>query len=952
MSDFEPSAASMFGGAPPPDDFDSSDERTKEGQKIEHKRELRERLITIIRVVSGHPKMTVTTDIDPITAMQLIAQGQNPDQTWFRQTKHDPKTQKVIKEIVHIPEEIVESTENVAKGKAAHEAGHVAITRMGEFIPAEVMQRPGFRVAISSAEERATDQVIRDRFKGAGKWVDEARKDNVSAIAGEARKRLGTIPKFLQLCDLIVHEPHLGEIIGDYDPDVVQEYERIRADIEQLEASIPEVAENEKAIVKRAKDRYRITYKKIWPAIRRLFETDLEQEAVRQIIDQVSQPPDGEGDFPIPRVVDDLPPELRKEIARAIEKLNKQTEDSQQKPDTEGPDGETEREEEVLAVLDKLPPELQQEIRQTIKGLEAEAPQKLSTDEDPKNTLKQLPTKQRQAILQDLEALESDLHKVRGRLVKGGSKKTTKDSGNNDVEQWTASVDQLKTMVTAFAKQAGAEQARSQRIIDRLPPQLQKKIIAALEELRKNSPEKPGDTDGEDPPKKPGKKGQPQDPQKPEEPQPPPTEPHPGDVPTGPNPRPNNPPPGGDSPSDDGPTTPAGETLAPEGDFPINPRPDGKHGPEGQPPKSGKPGGETARPSNRPSAELLKDDEGLAKKIQKAMERLSPEKLRALQERAKKVLQETEKKIADDLSGKLIDQPDHPPRPLERDPAAERMQERIAELQKQVEQQTMPEIDIEIYEKVYQEIRATDEELYRRLEEIFHPNLKRGMKLRTAGPHLNLPAVYKWTVSRANGQIPDNKIFERIEQPKKRDYAITLLVDLSGSMQEGDKIEETFKGAILLAEVLNRLGVAVEITGFNTRVTNFKRFDEAMTDVIRSRMTGMLAEVESNFSGATYTSMGIEAASKALEQRPAKNKFLLVMTDGQPSGADDLIRTVKKVNQQTQQSLIGIGLGQGTEYVKDFFPAAIPNVRAEQLPSTLGDLLEELVKNPQAFRVD
>ena len=59
-----------------------------------------------------------------------------------------------------------------------------------------------------------------------------------------------------------------------------------------------------------------------------------------------------------------------------------------------------------------------------------------------------------------------------------------------------------------------------------------------------------------------------------------------------------------------------------------------------------------------------------------------------------------------------------------------------------------------------------------------------------------------------------NRIMERLSVPEKRDSSVSLLLDLSGSMAQGDRIIESFKALVLLTEVLSQLDVPHEILGF------------------------------------------------------------------------------------------------------------------------------------------
>ncbi|MDP2812731.1 MAG: hypothetical protein Q8O32_03490, partial [bacterium] len=342
---------------------------------------------------------------------------------------------------------------------------------------------------------------------------------------------------------------------------------------------------------------------------------------------------------------------------------------------------------------------------------------------------------------------------------------------------------------------------------------------------------------------------------------------------------------------------------------------------------------------------------------------LPQEKKQTLRQKAQEILENLEDDSVKDMSSKLDDNPaethqEHQKR-IDKDKELRVKDSLLKEMEDLEDRIKATESPSGYYDKVYKEIKEVDEDLYRRLDEIFHPNLKRDIKLKSSGPRINLQAVFRWEVNRAVGNPSmDNKIFETTNAPKKRDYVFTVLVDLSGSMR-GQKIKETFKGVILLTEVLNRLGIKNEILGFQDKVIKFKDFDEELTDEVRDKISGMVDEVDgSNLGGNNHPGYNddgpsLTEASKTLSKQFSKNKFLLALSDGIPEGrfssAQDLHTAIKFILTNTDQKLVGIGLGPDTEHVKEFYPTSLPNVNIKKLPETFGDLLEDMILNPQRY---
>jgi len=254
------------------------------------------------------------------------------------------------------------------------------------------------------------------------------------------------------------------------------------------------------------------------------------------------------------------------------------------------------------------------------------------------------------------------------------------------------------------------------------------------------------------------------------------------------------------------------------------------------------------------------------------------------------------------------------------------------------------------YMRAYEEVRGLDEALYRKLEEIFTPNIKRNIKLKSAGLKPNLLKVFKWEAGIKGGaKVLDSKIFESASRYEKKDYAFSLLNDMSSSMEEHGKIKHDFKAKVLLSEVLNRLGVKFSVQGFHTEFFRFKDFGEDLSDMVRKKMNDIKL-----VGGWTDTGRAMVTASRDLEKEFAKEKFLLVLTDGMPGmpGKDapsETHRAVADISKKTGQKLIGIGLGPETEFVRNFFPASIVEEDVSNLPETLAVLLEDMILNPEKY---
>gem|GEM_PF-825498 len=795
-------------------------------------REFNERLRLIAHTVSGDRRM-------------VVEPGQPGAWHW------NPKLNAVRWDPLEVLQK-GEKGEDELKGKIAHEGGHRAVTRYFGFVPEEVMATVGMPSLLAAVEERPTDQVVRDRFSGAGQWVDAARQGSaregreVLQQARESGQDMGYIPRFKQLCSLIVYHPQYESCPEGTDPEVFEFYDQARKVVEKIEHTLPPEGASEDEVMDYAIERYRLTYRELWPQVQEFAKKDLEDEQTRQTL------------------MDEL-----RDLLTGL----KDPEDS-----------------------DMTPEELVDLIKKILEAMSKPEPEKPEKGEA-------------------------------GEKGEGGESGEEGEAGEEGGEEGGDEGDKI---VDGMGGKSGEKKE-------------QKKDKA--------KPEK-----GEA-----GEKGE-----------------------------------GGES----GEEGEAGEEGGEEGGEPGQDKgtPGGKNGEQ-----KGKPGGEAApegqgeKPTARHLLNKLKQKlesakgkpvDPLTENIPVPMDKLSPElkekarrmrdKLpertkKAMEEKARKALEKSEDELTEQIGAKMVEGVETHEEQEERveqeakDAEEKAERERQEAVQRELDRMEMEVIQRRInesagsmgaYERTYQQIHELDEELYRELQKIFKPNLKDKISLRATGSRLNLPAVFKWDASRKGGaKAVDLKIFETLARPETKDYAVTLLVDLSGSM--GDKIEETFKAVVLLTEVLNRLGIKLEIIGFQDEIIPFLDFDKKINDSIRAQMGGMLREVSaSNPGGHNNNNWNDDGpclleASARLAKQGAKEKFLIVLSDGQPAGKhstyNDLHQAVKQILTTTDQRLIAIGLGPGTEHVGTYYPFSAPNIPVSRLAEKLAGLIRDVVIHPDAY---
>lgn len=359
-------------------------------------------------------------------------------------------------------------------------------------------------------------------------------------------------------------------------------------------------------------------------------------------------------------------------------------------------------------------------------------------------------------------------------------------------------------------------------------------------------------------------------------------------------------------------------------------------------------------------------------KLKQDFDSLPEEKKRELQEKAEKAFKDFEKEINEEVGGKLSDNP-------EKKEAREKLEKEISggekEKSKEQEQKEAPqkpkeepkelkdyreliqktlEKDANIYEKYRREVLPIIDKLENDLREIFVA--RRANKWLSGFKTGKRIDIKKRIQEKAKG-VPaiESKAWQKRELPQEKDYAISLLIDLSGSM-EGEKIKETFKATIILAEALNRLSIKTEILGFNDRIYEYQKYGDQMSRSVRENMGGMLKEVGSSRSAYNDDGWALEQASERLERQKAEEKFLIVLSDGQPeespqhSGSRyDPHKIIEKVAKETNQKLIGLGIGRGTKHVEEYYPNSLADVPMEEMAGKLADIIREAIENYDKF---
>ena len=201
-------------------------------------------------------------------------------------------------------------------------------------------------------------------------------------------------------------------------------------------------------------------------------------------------------------------------------------------------------------------------------------------------------------------------------------------------------------------------------------------------------------------------------------------------------------------------------------------------------------------------------------------------------------------------------------------------------------------------------------------------------------------------VSAYNGRP---NVFKTREDRPEIDTALTLLIDLSGSMY-GKEAQCAQQVAIAIAESIDRTGCKYEILGFNNRSSlkitpeeqeemwssrydSGVRYEPLDTYVFKSfddklfNSKGRLGHIHEFASGNNSDACAVITAGHRLQQRNEKRKIFITLSDGFPacSGPSSMAQNLALRNAvdhvETFADVIGIGIY--SDAVEQFYPKHI-----------------------------
>ena len=202
----------------------------------------------------------------------------------------------------------------------------------------------------------------------------------------------------------------------------------------------------------------------------------------------------------------------------------------------------------------------------------------------------------------------------------------------------------------------------------------------------------------------------------------------------------------------------------------------------------------------------------------------------------------------------------------------------------------------------------------------------------------------------------NERVFKNKIENKILDAAVTVLVDMSGSMG-GTKVQYALASTLLVNEVCSTLNIPVEILGFTDGYNAsmeiapvmfvYKNFSDLRID--NERIKGCFS-MSSLFMYGNPDGENILWAHDRLVKRKEKKKLMIVMSDGSPAATKSSIGlenfTLKAIREIEVSKNVDIyGLGLCSNAVEYFYKSRSVVNNPEDIPSKLLELIERKIVN-------
>lgn len=229
------------------------------------------------------------------------------------------------------------------------------------------------------------------------------------------------------------------------------------------------------------------------------------------------------------------------------------------------------------------------------------------------------------------------------------------------------------------------------------------------------------------------------------------------------------------------------------------------------------------------------------------------------------------------------------------------------------------------------EIDAVADILLRHLVAEVRPKTRRFLP---SGPILDLGVAMQFEADPR--RYP--QLWQRRTLPQRPDPHFVVLLDVSTSMS-GERIAAAQVAAILLREVCLRSGIALSLLSFACAANTLQAWDRPDSGAAAKIALGSLQQ---QAIGSTDLTAGLQLAATHFSDSPHHERFLWIISDGQPNHFDSAKRLLDEMT-PSLSGAFGLGMGAGTTALRQLLPGSATDITPAQLPDAVGRLMAEVV---------
>jgi len=234
--------------------------------------------------------------------------------------------------------------------------------------------------------------------------------------------------------------------------------------------------------------------------------------------------------------------------------------------------------------------------------------------------------------------------------------------------------------------------------------------------------------------------------------------------------------------------------------------------------------------------------------------------------------------------------------------------------------------------------------LRKKFLDILSENVRRSWKTGyKEGPVLDVQELIKIKTNPGRGR--KRGPFKKREIPKKRRYAIDIVIDESGSMR-GERGDTAIASAYAIGHALDGLssGVKYSISSYNNaevgeaNIKIYKKFNERFSPLVAGRLGTYCPD------GGTPEAVVLGDEVKRIRKETAQQdrKIVIVLTDGNPEPGTEAQKEIVRNIQKKNPDVTFVGIGIQHEGVKKYYKRGVSIDDVNDLPKVL---VQEILKS-------